>query len=115
MKFYKSDGKEDVSPESPKEVTLKIAFTEIDKIPLVDDVDDSFIAFVNQKEETIQFVRFEEDDWVVDVPIFENGIFSYSLGDEHLTTEKVKDIVKKFSLNEDWRSSLNLTKLEHTH
>jgi hypothetical protein len=94
---------------------VEIALTEIDKIPLVDDVDDSFIGFVNEKEETIQFVRFEENAWVIDVPIFEKGIFSYSLGDDHLTTEKVKDIVKKFSAGEDWKSSLNLTRLEHTH
>jgi hypothetical protein len=111
LRFYKDDGKEYVSGESPKRVTLEIALTEIDKLPIVEG---NFIGFVNEKEETIQFIRFEENAWLIDVPIYEKGTYSYSLQDLDLTTEKVKDIVKQFFLGENWKSSLNLKRLEHS-
>lgn len=108
MRFYKDDGKEYISGESPKQVTLEMALTEIDRLPIVEG---NFIGFVNEKEETIQFIRFEENSWLIDVPMCEKGTYSCSLQDDDLTTEKVKDIVKKFFVGENWKSSLNLRKL----
>jgi hypothetical protein len=108
LRFYKDDGKEYIGAESPKEVTLEVALKEIDKFPTIDD---NFIGFVNEKEEAIQFVRFEENAWLTDAPILEKR----TLARVRLTTEKVKDIVKKFFVGEDLKSSLNLRRLEHDH
>jgi hypothetical protein len=37
-----------------------------------------------------------------------NGKAPYSLNETDLTTEKVKDVVKKFYSEEDWKSLYNL-------
>jgi len=107
LKYYKDDGKDYIDAAKPKEVTMEAAFQEVDKLPTTED---NFIGFVNEKEETIQFVRFEEDDWLIDVPIIEKNEFSYSLQDSDLTTEKVKEIVKEFFLGENWQSLCSLKK-----
>lgn len=109
MKFFKEDGKEYISGDSPKEVTLEVALKEIDKLPMVEG---NFIGFINEKEETIQFIRFEENNWLIDVPIFEKDAYSCSLQDDDLTTEKVKEIVRKFFSGENWKSLCDLRKLE---
>ena len=41
--------------------------------------------------------------WLLTTPVVENGYFVFSLKDDDLTTEKVKIIVKKFFLGENWR------------
>jgi hypothetical protein len=108
LKYYKNDGQEYIDGRKPKEITLEVALQEIEKLPFT--VRDNFIGFINEKGETIQFPRFEKDKWSIDVPVFENGKFAYSLNDAKLTTEKVKDIVKKFFVGENWQSLCNLKK-----
>lgn len=108
MKYYKDDGKEYTDGNKPKEINLEVALKEVDKLPTTEG---NFIGFVKEKEETIQFVRFEKDGWLIDVPVFEKGKYAYSLNDTELTTEKVKEIVKKFFLGENWQSLCNLKQL----
>ena len=109
MKYYKSDEKEEIDGNNPKEISLEVALGEIDKqsIDSKGDVLEYFIGFDKNDEETIQFIRYEENSWYIDVPIFENGIFSHSITDDDLSTEKVKEIVKRFFLGENWRSLCN--------
>ena len=107
MKYYKVDGKEDIDEVKPRESSIENALNEIDAFPVTEG---NFIGFVNEKDETIQFHRNEEDAWVLDLPVVENGYFIYSLQDDDLTTEKVKSIVKKFFLGENWQYLCNLTK-----
>lgn len=109
MKFFKDDDKERISADSPKEVTLEFVLTEIDKLPTIDG---NFIGLINEEEETIQFIRFEENSWLIDVPILVEGTYSYSLQDDDLTTEKVKDIIKRFFGEENWKSICNLRRLQ---
>lgn len=108
MKYYKNDGKEYIDGRKPKEITLEVALQEIENIPF--SVRDNFIGFINEKGETIQFPRYEKDNWLIDVPVFENGKFAYSLNCTDLTTEKVKEIVRRFFLDENWQSLCNLKK-----
>lgn len=109
MRFFKDDGKERIDADSPKEVTLEFVLAEIDRLP----TEDSFLGLVNEKDEIIQFVRFEEDGWLIDVPVGdEEGSYSYSLQDDDLTTEKVKAIIKRFFVGENWKSLCNLRKLQ---
>ena len=83
MKYYKDDGKENINETKPRESSIENALNEIDAFPVTES---NFIGFVNEKDETIQFHRNEEDAWVLDLPVVENGYFIYSLQDDDLTT-----------------------------
>ncbi len=107
MKYYKEDGKERINETKPIEISIEKALEEIDAIPIAEG---NFIGFINEKDETIQFHKNEQDAWVLDVPVVENGYFVYSLKDDDLTTERVKSIVQKFFLGENWRFLCDLTK-----
>jgi hypothetical protein len=107
LKYYKDDGKERISGTKPKEISIENALEAIEAFPTTEG---NFVGFINEKDETIQFHKNEEDAWVLDVPVVENGYFIYSLQDDDLTTEKVKSIVKKFFLGENWQSLCSLTK-----
>ena len=87
--------------------SIENALNEIVAFPITEG---NFIGFINEKDETIQFHKNEEDAWVLDLPVVENGNFMFSLKDDDLTTEKVKIIVKKFFLGENWRYLCRLTK-----
>ena len=106
MEFFKSDENGD----SGGKITLEEALKEIEELPALEEYAGAFIEFINDKNESIQFVREKENDWLIDVTILEGGKFSYSLQDDGLTTEKVKDIVKKFP-EEDWKSLCSLTRV----
>jgi len=107
LKYYKDDGKECINGTNPKEISIENALEEIETFPTTEG---NFVGFINEKDETIQFHKNEGDAWVLDVPVVENGYFIYSLKDDDLTTEKVKSIVKKFFLGENWQSLCSLTK-----
>jgi len=111
LNFFKDDGKEYISAESPKEITLELALAEIDRLP---SSEGNFLGLINDKDETIQFIRFEEDGWLIDAPITGEDGYSYSLQDDSLTTEKVRDIVRRFFSGEDWKPLCNLRKLSET-
>ena len=59
LKYLKNDKEKSI----PSEVILDFALKEIDITKQTD-----FIGFINEKEETIQFIRGGEDDWLIDVP-----------------------------------------------
>ncbi len=107
MKYYKDDGKERINETNLREISIENALKEIDVFPTTEG---NFIGFINEKDETIQFHKKEENAWVLDVPVVENGYFIYNLKDDDLTTEKVKIIVKKFFLGENWQYLCSLTK-----
>jgi hypothetical protein len=109
LKYYKDDGKEHIDGNQPKEISLEGALREIGKLPAIEG---NFIGLTNDREDTIQFIRFEEDAWLIDVPILENGAYAYSLQDDDLTTEKVKEIIRRFFSDKNWKSLCNLRKTE---
>ena len=106
MKFYKDDGKESISGDSPKEISLDAFIKEVEKIP--QSYEDNFIGLINDKDETIQFIRLEQDLWLTDVPVLRGNTYLYSLEDDSLTTEKVKQISRNFFSGTDWKSLCNL-------
>lgn len=106
LKFYKDDGKESINGDSPKEISLDAFLKEVEKIP--QSYEGNFIGLINDKDETIQFVRLEQDLWLIDVPILKENIYLYSLEDDNLTTEKVKQISRNFFNETDWKSLCNL-------
>jgi hypothetical protein len=70
LKYFKNAGKEYIDPGKPKEVSLEIALREVDNLPVTED---DFIGFTNEKEATIQFIRFEPNGWLIDVPVIKDG------------------------------------------
>ncbi|MDH5595654.1 MAG: hypothetical protein OEY40_02935 [Candidatus Bathyarchaeota archaeon] len=105
MKMFKNDGKEHIPADNPIEVNLERALREVDKFPTVEG---NFIGFFNEKDETIHFMRGEENSWFIDVPIVEEDTYSYSLQDNDLTTEAVKGVIERFFRGEDWKPLCNL-------
>jgi hypothetical protein len=107
LKYYKYDGKTQIDTTKPKEISLENALKEIGNFPTVRD---NYIGFVNEEDGTIQFIKENDDSWLIDVPIKENDEYVYSLQDSDLTTEEVQTIVKKFFSGDDYQSLCNLSK-----
>ncbi len=61
MNYYKDDGKELINLTKPKEISIENALEEIGAFPTTEG---NFIGFINDKDETIQFHKNEEDAWV---------------------------------------------------
>jgi len=72
-----------------------------------------FIGFVNSHDENIQFVRFDINYWVFDIPQYKktkHGLrYTKSLNKEGLPTSKVKEIITKFFNEGEWTPFLELT------
>lgn len=109
MKLFKNDGKEDIPGSQPVEVSLEGALQEIDAFPEAKKDDDFFIGFVNDKDETVQFIKNEGGTWFVDAPVVENGEYRYSMQADEVETATIKDIVMSFFGCRDWKT---LCKLE---
>ncbi|HJX23227.1 MAG TPA: hypothetical protein VJ574_02310 [Candidatus Bathyarchaeia archaeon] len=105
MRYYRYDGKENVSRDEAKEITLELSLEEIERHPTV-----RFNRFglIDEKGESIEFIRWEDDKWSIDVPVYENGEYAYCLHEDFLTTGKVKRIVSLFHSGGDWRSMCRL-------
>lgn len=108
LKYYKDDGKEYINGCKPRKIDLEKALKEIENLPTEEEYENNFIGFSKSLEDTVQFIRRERDNWLIDIPLFKDGIFHDSYIEEGLTTERVKEIVKKFFLNEDWTALLDL-------
>jgi len=104
MRMYKDDGKEGIPPDNSKEINLEEALREIDRFPTVEG---NFIGLINEKEEIIQFVRLGEDEWMIDVPVNQDGKFLYSLQDE-IEHSVVRKIVTRFSQVKEWKNLCHL-------
>ncbi len=71
---------------------------------------ENFIGFEN-KGEIIQFIRFSEDSWLIDVPKKEGETLEI-YQDSTLDTEHIRKIVRAFFNGDDWRKYCNLRKVE---
>jgi len=110
MKLFKNDGQQEISGDTPIDTTLKTALTEIEMFPIEEQQQGSFIGFINEKNETIQFIRFTKDNWLIDVPLMKGKRYSHSLQESELSTKKVKQIVRKFFIKGDWKSECDFNK-----
>ncbi|MFP3952003.1 MAG: hypothetical protein ACLFVP_07710 [Candidatus Bathyarchaeia archaeon] len=99
------DGEKYIPDDKPKEVNLEDAIKELNRFPTFEG---NFIGFYNNKGETLQFVRFYENEWLIDVPVVKDGNYAYSLQDT-ITHSKVIDIMNQFSQDKEWKSLCNLT------
>lgn len=111
MKLYKDDGKQSIEGDSPVDVTLDDVLTEIDSFPTEDEHEGGYIGLINDKNETIQFLRYEKNIWLIDIPMVKDGKYRYSLQNGDLITDKVKEIIRRFFREEDWKSLCNLMKV----
>jgi len=107
MKLFKDDGKDIIDGDSPIEISSERALEEIEIHPTWKICEGNYIGFVNDRDETIQFQRHQENGWTIDVPIIEAGKYTHSLQVEDLSTESVKQIVTRFFQDSDWESLCN--------
>jgi len=107
LKYYLNDGKKSVSSNKPEEINLELALEALRSLPNEEELKDNFIGFTKSKEETIQFIRKQEDDWIIDIPQYKNGKYCGSENKSGLTTGNVIQIVSKFFLGEDWKVLLD--------
>ncbi|MDO8122923.1 MAG: hypothetical protein Q6364_00890 [Candidatus Hermodarchaeota archaeon] len=80
--------------QKPKSINQNDALKELERIPPGTGTD-YFIGFINEKEETIQFLRYAPDNWLIDIPILENGRMTHSHQKE-LKYSEVKQVVTDF-------------------
>lgn len=107
--MFKDDGKKHIPGDKPIEISLGEALKEVTKFPTVDEYDGGFVGFINAKGETIQFLRFSKNEWLLDVPILKEGVYDYS-SQANLTMSEVKDAVTRFFQNKKWKHLYNLKK-----
>lgn len=109
MKMFLNTDKKYIDGNNPIPITLNEALTHINQQPTDETCEDNHIGFVNNKGETIQFIRFSDGYWLIDVPILKDGEYSHSLQDNDLDIVKVKEIVTRFSRDMNWRQLCKLT------
>jgi hypothetical protein len=110
--MFKETDDESISGDEPADVTLETAQSEIGELPIGSgEVNDVFIGFINGRNETIQFSRFSEDEWLIDVPVLKHGRYSYSLQCDNLTTKTVQSIVELFFKDQNWDYLCKLKKI----
>lgn len=101
MKMYCLTNEKDVSGDDPISLTLEQAFMELDKFPSSEEYKGPeggpFIGFVNQNQEIIQFGSRgrEDDNWMIDIPVFHKNKFIFTINFT-LNTEEVKNVIEKF-------------------
>ena len=112
MKMFLKTNDKYIDGMNPIEITLDQALSFVDKHPSDAICDDNFIGFENEHGQNIQFIKFDDGSWLIDVPILKNDEYLYSEQDNDLNLIKVKEIIKLFYKNENWRSLCNLTRNE---
>lgn len=101
-KFSKDDGKEYL--EKPIEITLENAIKEIDKFPTINEYENGFLNFLNG-ENQISFMRNDKNNWTLIVHIPKDLLISHNLN-----IKKVKNILKEFFNDKNWKSLCNFKK-----
>ena len=110
VRFYRQDGKEDICYEEAKTISLEDALGYVESHP-VNEGDDVgyFIGFINEKDEEVQFVRFDTEDWMVDASIQKHDKLESWQGDAN--TSQVKQIVSLFANGKGWQKVVKLSKI----
>jgi len=68
----------------------------------------NFIGFLNDSDETVQFIHVEQDEWLVDVPAYVNGEYANYSMKAVATTHQVKRMVELFFQSGKWRDVVEL-------
>jgi len=86
----------EIPASSPEPVSYASAVNLLREMPTDLEYDGNFIGFINEDDETVQFIRVSRDSWLMDIPIVVKGKYDHSLRKEELTTENVESIVAEF-------------------
>ena len=93
-------------------IDLSEAFNHINETPLDLNSTEAFIGFVNEKEEIIQFLRHDENEWTFDIPLQDPKTKQWNkklLQLHGITTALVKRIVENFFVDTDLIHKINST------
>ncbi len=111
MKYFVYSQEKEISADFPEELTIEQAMLVIDKHPAEDEFEGAFIGFVDDNDDTLQFIRMELDSWLLDHPVVHGGEYHYSYQEDNLTTEKIKTILTDFFGGNDWKKHCKLQKV----
>ena len=68
----------------------------------------NFVGFTNDLDETLQFIRVEQDEWLVDVPVYVGRKYANYSMKSIATTLQVKQMSKLFFEAGDWKRVVDL-------
>ncbi len=111
MKYFINSRKKKIKSKRAKQIALPDALMLIDQFPYLQEFKNGFIGFVNDKNETIQFIRDEYNSWILDFPFLVDAKYQYSYQDNELTTKSVKLIVEAFFEGKDWKKNCDLKRI----
>lgn len=106
MKYFKDDLKTVISGENPEKIELEDALKQIESFP---NGEGNFIGFVNDNDESIQFIKCENNDWMIDIPIIEPGEFIKSK-QTLISSDLTIDVIKKFFGGSSIEEIIKITK-----
>ncbi len=96
--------------EEDLEISLADSFTSIDQVPTNEKSTEAFIGFVNENKGVIQFLRYLDDEWLLDIPLQENETKNWTntlLQFERISTALVKRIVETFFVDDNLIDKIN--------
>lgn len=96
VKYFKDDGNEVIHEDNPFSINLEEVLEQIKNFPTLEQYNNNHIGFLNEKKDSVQFTRLEEQIWLLDLQVGESGKEEISLNDDSLTTESVLEIVTSF-------------------
>ena len=68
----------------------------------------NFVGFVNDLDETLQFIRVEQNEWLVDVPIYVEGKYAEYSMKGVASTLQVRQMVMLFYEPGNWKQVVDL-------
>lgn len=88
----------------------KLPDSEIDKeeamkiVKTLPTEEGNFVGFSNEKGESIQIIRFSQDEFMLDIPSYGIPPNPEYLKQAYVDTEKMQEVIRKFLNNEEWMS-----------
>jgi len=102
LRMYLNSPAENIPSNKAAAISLDDALAEMGVLPSYKEYQGGFIGFVNDKGESIQFIRFDENSWFVDAPFVKMGDYAFSRQIE-IPYSTARRIVESFYRGEDLR------------
>ncbi len=94
MQYYIEFSKEHISGDKSITIDLDTALFKVEEMINASEPN-SFIGFINDADQTLQFQYINQDKWLMDEPILKNGQY-ISSRQTHLSSDQVKPRIEDF-------------------
>ena len=102
LRMYLNSPTVNIPSKEATVVSIDDALAEMDVFPSHEEYKGGFIGFINDRGESIQFIRFDKDSWFVDAPFVKMGDYAFSRQIE-IPYSTARRIVESFYQGEDLR------------